>query len=142
MSEHCLHGHELTAANTYIDPRGKRECIQCRRARRSEYGKRVTAQARLKVQPKVCSECSQPFIPCRSDALVCGEKCRKIRRLRVDRESWAFAKEKGRTVRRGQQEDEWSPPIPGLPCGMGEWEQAADWGIRHEPVRGAIHGTV
>ncbi|MFZ2529632.1 MAG: HNH endonuclease signature motif containing protein [Rhodococcus sp. (in: high G+C Gram-positive bacteria)] len=29
---HCKHGHELTPKNTYIDPRGYRECRTCRRA--------------------------------------------------------------------------------------------------------------
>ena len=27
---HCVHGHELTAANIYMRPNGKRHCRQCR----------------------------------------------------------------------------------------------------------------
>lgn len=30
---HCKHGHELTDENTYITPRGHRECCACRTAR-------------------------------------------------------------------------------------------------------------
>jgi hypothetical protein len=32
---HCPHGHEYTAKNTYVCPRGKRNCRTCRDARRS-----------------------------------------------------------------------------------------------------------
>ncbi|HLL73591.1 MAG TPA: HNH endonuclease signature motif containing protein [Pyrinomonadaceae bacterium] len=28
---HCAHGHAFTKANTYIDPRGRRNCLTCRR---------------------------------------------------------------------------------------------------------------
>jgi hypothetical protein len=31
-STHCTRGHELTAENTYTDPRGNRRCRTCRRA--------------------------------------------------------------------------------------------------------------
>jgi hypothetical protein len=30
-SDHCKHGHEFTSDNTYIDPRGSRQCKQCRK---------------------------------------------------------------------------------------------------------------
>lgn len=30
--QHCCHGHELTSANTYRNPRGSLECLTCKRA--------------------------------------------------------------------------------------------------------------
>jgi hypothetical protein len=36
----CSEGHLFDSENTYIDPRGRRQCRICRRARRSEYGRR------------------------------------------------------------------------------------------------------
>jgi hypothetical protein len=29
----CRHGHRITPASTYLDPRGKRDCLVCRRER-------------------------------------------------------------------------------------------------------------
>jgi hypothetical protein len=29
---HCIHGHPFTGPNLYLDPRGRRQCRQCRRA--------------------------------------------------------------------------------------------------------------
>jgi hypothetical protein len=34
---HCPKGHEFTAENTYVNPKGYRECIQCRRDRMQEF---------------------------------------------------------------------------------------------------------
>jgi hypothetical protein len=34
---HCIHGHEFTPANTYVDPkRGTRGCRECRRGRQTK----------------------------------------------------------------------------------------------------------
>ena len=40
---HCPRGHEYTEANTYISPRGARDCRDCRRRRRREYRARLKA---------------------------------------------------------------------------------------------------
>ncbi len=35
--EACKHGHAYTKTNTYVDPRGKRECRTCRAEARARY---------------------------------------------------------------------------------------------------------
>jgi intein/homing endonuclease len=40
---HCVHGHEFTPENTYVSPKGRRNCYACRRA--SYRAKRQAAQA-------------------------------------------------------------------------------------------------
>jgi hypothetical protein len=39
---HCKHGHEYTPENTYINPRGSRECQMCRRDRRDRWKEQWT----------------------------------------------------------------------------------------------------
>jgi HNH endonuclease len=31
LKTHCAHGHAFTPENTYVDPRGRRNCLTCRR---------------------------------------------------------------------------------------------------------------
>lgn len=39
----CVNGHEYTADNTYVDPRGERGCKECRRAAVRRYRARMSA---------------------------------------------------------------------------------------------------
>lgn len=38
---HCPHGHEYTAANTYVSPKGSRHCRSCRARQRQEHFQRT-----------------------------------------------------------------------------------------------------
>ncbi|GAA3032793.1 hypothetical protein GCM10020000_07280 [Streptomyces olivoverticillatus] len=40
---HCMHGHPITKASTYTDPRGRRQCQPCRAARNRKYRARRAA---------------------------------------------------------------------------------------------------
>ena len=40
---HCKHGHEYSAANTYVSPSGSRDCRVCIRARARRYKSRKAA---------------------------------------------------------------------------------------------------
>lgn len=40
---HCVHGHEFTEANTYVDARGGRHCRMCRAARAADRRRRLSA---------------------------------------------------------------------------------------------------
>ena len=42
---HCIHGHEYTPENTYLDPRNERQCRACGRARTAAYLRRKRATA-------------------------------------------------------------------------------------------------
>ncbi len=43
--QHCGAGHPFDEQNTYTDPRGRRECKECRKARMSAYYRRRTGAA-------------------------------------------------------------------------------------------------
>lgn len=38
---HCMHGHEFTTENTYLDRKGQRSCKTCLRRTRAEYKARL-----------------------------------------------------------------------------------------------------
>lgn len=40
IKTHCINKHEFTPQNTYIDPRGMRQCRECLRRRSREYNER------------------------------------------------------------------------------------------------------
>ena len=41
---HCVHGHEFTEENTYVPPRGGRQCRECGRRRcKEQYARRMEA---------------------------------------------------------------------------------------------------
>lgn len=44
---HCSNGHEYTSENTYRDPRGRRTCRACQRARSREFKRKRMALARV-----------------------------------------------------------------------------------------------
>lgn len=86
VATHCVHGHEFTPENTYIDARGWRSCKACRRrvaaervqrdrerinARRREIRKRIIHE------PREClvSDCSNIFTPKRVDGRFCSPAC-------------------------------------------------------------------
>jgi hypothetical protein len=43
---HCMHGHELTRLNIYVNPSGRRDCRICRRERMRKF-KKARAANRL-----------------------------------------------------------------------------------------------
>jgi hypothetical protein len=68
LKSHCTHGHEFTAANTYVTKRGWRDCRACQRdrirtrredpefrARKLAY---LTPERRLSKQQQVYERCS------------------------------------------------------------------------------------
>ncbi len=81
---HCVNGHEFTAANTFYDAGGWRQCKECRNARaRSRYQQnieqmRVYARSRIvhvSHEPRACAECGTMFTPRRSDSTYCSVNC-------------------------------------------------------------------
>lgn len=46
MKTHCNRGHPLTLTNTYLDPRGNRECRICKRIARTKSARRTRAARR------------------------------------------------------------------------------------------------
>lgn len=42
---HCKHGHPLSGGNLYVNPRGQRQCITCRRAIQKRYKARKAVAA-------------------------------------------------------------------------------------------------
>lgn len=82
----CVHGHEFTPENTYITPRGERQCRLCLRAavdrHYSANRERINARKRARREkivhaPRECAlpECHEMFIPIRSDKRFCSERC-------------------------------------------------------------------
>ncbi len=46
LPTHCRHGHEYTAANTYVNRRGVRVCRACQREAKARYAAEHTAEGR------------------------------------------------------------------------------------------------
>lgn len=92
-SNHCIRGHEYTAANTYTW-RGQRQCRACMRQRqRAPY---VPKPRPSKVQPATgkCDACGNTFTyeKLRRARTVCSEPCRRIRNNRIKAASKARRK--------------------------------------------------
>jgi predicted nucleic acid-binding Zn ribbon protein len=83
----CVHGHKFTSENTYVTPRGERQCRECLRAANDRYKKanrdalnvkRRATRARVVQQPKSCEHCGASFIPIRSTKRYCSEHCQAM----------------------------------------------------------------
>lgn len=81
----CAHDHEFTPENTYINPRGERQCRICLRAASDRFREKnrdaVNARKRAKrdeeripQQERPCAHCSRSFTPERSTGEYCDRK--------------------------------------------------------------------
>lgn len=50
LKTHCIHGHEYTDENTYINSSGRRECRTCRRARNKKNNQRYRSRKKASSQ--------------------------------------------------------------------------------------------
>ncbi len=94
LKQVCAHGHEFTEENTYINPRGERQCRTCLReaslrhaqANRDKINERKRAN-RQKVDYPVrpCQHCGLDFKPQRSTGRYCNRRACINDRQRVNR---------------------------------------------------------
>ena len=58
MKSHCPQGHSYTVENTYVDPRGGRQCRTCKRERREAHKNCKRCEVRPPTEDStVCQEC-------------------------------------------------------------------------------------
>lgn len=93
--DECAHGHPFSAENTYVNPRGERQCRTCLREASSRYAasnrerlnaKRRAGRMRVEHEPRECGarDCGKVFTPQRSTADFCSSACyQRERRLRL-----------------------------------------------------------
>ena len=93
---HCDRGHEFTPENTYINPRGERQCRKCMRAATDRYQdanraelnrRRRERQVKVAYGERECAHpaCSERFVPLRASARFCKTRACVLRRQREQR---------------------------------------------------------
>jgi hypothetical protein len=95
LKEVCVRGHEFTEENTYINPRGERQCRACLRAavdrhydanRETILARRRERRERITYDPRPCPQCGAIFTPVRSTGIYCKEQVCINARQRENRE--------------------------------------------------------
>jgi hypothetical protein len=80
----CAHGHEFTENNTYITPRGERQCRACLKAASERYldanrdsinAKRRANREHVVHEQRICVWCGAEFTPIRSTRKYCSKHC-------------------------------------------------------------------
>lgn len=96
--ERCVHGHEFTPENTYVNPRGERQCRQCLRDASNRHRRanreRINAEKRRRRERVVhesqtcgARDCDRIFTPERSTREFCSSACyQRERRYRMEEE--------------------------------------------------------
>jgi hypothetical protein len=78
---HCLRGHEFTDGNTFIDTRGHRVCLTCRRSTGREFKRRLGASL---TDSRVCTWCGAAFMgSLRRETMCCSKSCVASQRAAV-----------------------------------------------------------
>ena len=85
----CSRGHEFTPENTYLNPRGERQCRTCLREasrrfveknREAINAKRRANRVRVVYEERPCPKCGFLFTPKRSDVRYCSrQECINLR---------------------------------------------------------------
>ena len=98
---HCVHGHEFTPENTYLDEKtGWRQCVTCKAGRAAETYARLTDEERAKLnarrrerrdhityEVRPCENCGNPYQPIRSTSQFCQDRACINDRQRKNRNS-------------------------------------------------------
>jgi len=80
---HCVHGHEFTPENTYLDDGGWRQCRTCQRERANRHyaanrekvnAKKRERRVKIVYDERPCEHCDKLFTPERST----GRMCRRL----------------------------------------------------------------
>lgn len=94
LKQICDHGHEFTEENTYVNPRGERQCRTCARETTRRYNDRnreiVNARKRerrerIVYDERPCQNCGLPFTPEKSTGRFCTRRACVNDRQRINR---------------------------------------------------------